>query len=120
MSTITRPVLYDQVLKQVRILDRIKEVIISSVRGFNNLSFVELEKQSRQLDCQFDVVTELQEAMFTTCTAEQIHAIVNQIPVGSFLPEPLERRVLPKDIYCTYEQWSKDPKLQALMPNKKF
>lgn len=120
MSNITRPALYMQTLTQVRHLERIKEDIISSVRGFNNLSFTDLQKKAHELDCQFDVVTALQQAMFTTCTAEQVEAIVKQTPVGTFLPEPLDRRVLPKDVYCTHEQWSKDPKLQALMPDKKF
>ena len=68
-------------------------------------------------------LTILQNFFYIVVTVEEIKAIVNCELIDSaynWSEDRFNRLALPKDMHCTHEQYSKDLKLQALMPNKRF
>ena len=90
----------------------------------DKMSISEINQNMWHIKASQKSLEELKMALYLASTPEEITFIVSE---GNFdtdyswsKPEQASRLMLPDHIYCTHEQYIKDKKLQALMPNKKF
>lgn len=114
-----KPLLYDQVLKEVKNLQRYKDEAIALICS-KDIKIDDVDKYARTIRAQQRVVEALQDALFTTCTAEEITAIITESTLGEYYGTKLDKSVLNTGMYCNYKDWVENPKLQALLPNKRF
>jgi len=111
---------YEFVLSAWETKQRLMEKLLEAATS-NNLQDVQSVVQS--LKIQEKVLDALREFLYIILTPEEISDIVNEEiyrTTYSGIPERYNRNVLPNTKYCTHEQYVRNEKLKALMPNKKF
>lgn len=62
----------------------------------------------------------LKEALYAASTAEEISFIREEKEFEGWGNPKANKLLLPDSRCCTHEEWRQNPKLRALMPNKKF
>lgn len=112
---------YKFVLKCITKVEARKNTIINKLHESTCYQMVTLGTELEIAKAELELAKEF---FYTIATAEEIHAIYNEeliTPESRFSSdEYFNKAVLIKDKYCTHEEYSKDFKLQALMPKKRF
>lgn len=112
---------YQYALKKLNALEIHKKTILDNFATANAYELVSMANELKIAKAELKVV---QEFYYEVATVEEITAVVQEHEIESEFSwskkTKFNRNVLPEQKYCKHVDWVKDPKLQALMPNKKF
>ena len=107
--------------KQIKVIADLEKNILSSFTDYKPQDAV---KAQERYYLEKEKLKVMQDCHYAVCTPEEIQFIVSGQAFDqdySWSSNELSiRATLPKDMYCTHEEWSKNPKLKALMPSKRF